>query len=472
MSTEADPALAAGARVGASVPAGAAQEREGLLCIAQTFAPDTGPTAIRAGKLVAKLAAHRDVTVLTETERPASSARVRAVTVRGRRPSRALAAMRRLRLNKLVELVVWPDDSIFWVLPAIVAGRRLVKERRPSAIVVFMMPYSAGLVGLVLARLTGLALVLNLDDSPTCTDMHPDFPSRLHHWLARALEDLYARRADSLVYVSQTNLEIVRSRQPAELGERFHLVRYGADESEFHARPPAGERFEIVYVGAMSGWWTLIEGHAAPSRLRDLYKAWGRLGRFELAQLDTRTASPAVIGHALLGAIAEHPSWRGRLEMKIYDSRYPRAVVERALEAVGINQVVHVCDAVAHELVAEILSSADLLFLTLPRRIDGSRGGRISAKTYEYLMTDRPILAALPRGENWDYLADKPGVWLAEPEDVGALRGAVVELAAAKFAGTPMTFPREQVHREISYDARAEQFERAIRAGIAHRRAR
>jgi hypothetical protein len=335
-----------------------------------------------------------------------------------------------------------------------------------------MMPYSTGLVGLVLARLTGLALVLNLDDSPTCTDMHPDFPSRLHHWLARALEDLYARRADSLVYVSQTNLEIVSSRQPAELGERFHLVRYGADEREFHARPPAGERFEIVYVGAMSGWWTLIEDQASSSPLRDLYKAWGRLGRFELAQLDTRTASPAVIGEALLRAIAEHPSWRGRLEMNIYDSRYPRAVVERALAAAGVEQVVHVRDAVAHELVAEILCSADLLFLTLPRRVDGSRGGRISAKTYEYLMTDRPILAALPQGENWDYLADKPGVWLAEPDDVGALRDAVVELAAAKFAGRPMTFAREQVHREISYAARAEEFERAIRAGIAHRRAR
>jgi hypothetical protein len=104
-------------------------------------------------------------------------------------------------------------------------------------------------------------------------------------------------------------------------------------------------------------------------------------------------------------------------------------------------------------------------------RVDRSRGGRISAKTYEYLMTDRPILAALPAGENWDYLSDKPGVWLAEPDDTVALREAIVELATAKLAGEPRSFARERVHEQISYAARAEQFEAVIDAGIeAHRR--
>ena len=45
-------------------------------------------------------------------------------------------------------------------------------------------------------------------------------------------------------------------------------------------------------------------------------------------------------------------------------------------------------------------------------RTDDTPGGRIASKTYEYLMTDRPILAAVPKGENWDYYAGKPGVWL------------------------------------------------------------
>jgi glycosyltransferase involved in cell wall biosynthesis len=446
--------------------------RAGLLCISQSFAPDTTPTGIRAGQLVARLAEQWDVVVLTETSRAQSTDGVDVHAVASRRPRRLLALMRRLRLSKLLELLIWPDDSIFWVLPAIIAGRRIARQSAPRAIVVFMMPYSAGLVGLALARITGLPLILNLDDSPTCTDMHPDFPSRLHYLLARALEDRYARSADATVYVSQTNLELVRSRQPLDVRERFHLVRYGADDANFHAHPPAGEHFEIVYVGAMSGWWTLIEQHAAPSRAKRIYEAWMRLGRHRLTELDTRTASPAVIGEALAQALGAHPDWQGRLGMTVYDNSYPRDVVVRALTAAGIEQVVQVHDAVAHDRVAEILGSADLLFLTLPLRVDRSRGGRISAKTYEYLMTDRPILAALPPGENRDYLSDKPGVWLAEPDDVDALREVIIELATAKFAGRPATFARERVHEEISYTTRAREFQDAIEAGIAGSRRR
>jgi Glycosyl transferase 4-like domain len=422
--------------------------------------------------LIARLAEHWDVEVLTETSGAPSTAHVSVSFARSRRPTRLLAAVRRMRLNKLLELVLWPDDSIFWVLPAIVVGRGIIKRRAPSAIVVFMMPYSAGLVGLALARMSGLPLILNLDDSPTCTDMHPDFPSRLHYRLARALEDRYARAADAIVYVSQTNLERVSSRQPAPIAERFHLVRYGADESEFRALAPSGDRFEIVYVGAMAGWWTLIEQASPASRLKRIYGAWMRLGRYRRVELDDRTASPAVIGQAIELALADHAQWRDRVQLSVYDNGYPRELVTRALAAAGIDRVVTARDPVAHERVGDILASADLLFLTLPRRVDGSPGGRISAKTYEYLMTDRPILAAVPRGESWDFLSGRPGVWLAEPDDAEAMRAVVVELAAAKFAGRPAAFARESAREEISYASRGGEFEDAIRAGIARKRRR
>ncbi|HEY2719016.1 MAG TPA: hypothetical protein VGI52_05245, partial [Solirubrobacteraceae bacterium] len=158
-------------------------EQPGLLCVSRSFAPETTPTGIRAGKLLERLAERWQITLLTEAREARSNDRMRVCNVASRRPARLLAALRRLRLDKLLELAIWPDDAIFWVLPAILAGRRLIKDRRPKAILVFMMPYSSGLVGLALARLSGLPLILNLDDSPTCTDMHPDFPSRLHYRL-------------------------------------------------------------------------------------------------------------------------------------------------------------------------------------------------------------------------------------------------------------------------------------------------
>jgi glycosyltransferase involved in cell wall biosynthesis len=244
-------------------------------------------------------------------------------------------------------------------------------------------------------------------------------------------------------------------------------VRYGADGEDFLAQPPGSEDFEIVYVGAMSGWWSLLGQGPPHGRLERLYDAWTRLGRYEVTRLDARTSSPVMAGRAILEVIDEHPQWRGRLRLNVYGNPYPETLVANALASAGVESVVNVFGPVPHREVAGIVARSDLLFVTLPKRVDGSAGGRISAKTYEYLATDRPILAAVPRGENWDYLEGKPGVWLVEPDDVAAMSEAIAELAAAKLAGTPRTFDRAELRDELSYGTRAGEFAQVVRAAIA-----
>lgn len=443
-----------------------------LLCISQSFAPDTTPTGVRTSKLLGRLAAEWQVSVVTEAQGSHGVEGVRVQSVSSKRPARLLRLLRRLRLDKLIELAVWPDDSIFWLVPAILAGRRLIREQKPAAIVVFMMPYSAGLAGIVLSRLARVPLVLNLDDSPTCTDMHPAFPTHLHYFLAKGLEDAYARAADAVVYVSAENLATVRERQPPPVREKLHLVRYGADRVDVTAQPPRDEHFEIAYVGAMSGWWALIGDDAAPGMLKRAFRAWTRLGRYEHYALDERTSSPAVIGRAILAAAAADPELAGRVKLAIHGNPYPPEVVARALLAAGVQDVVDVGGPVPHEQVAQIVAAADLLFLTLPTRTDGSRGGRISAKTYEYLATDRPILAAVPPGENWDYLSGKPGVWLLAPDDQQGISTVIAELARAKLAGNALSFDRSELAEQLSYDTRAREFADVVHAAIARHEAR
>ena len=447
-----------------------AREPGPIVCLSRSFPPSTAPTAIRAGKLLERLAADRDVVVIAGSGESRTESRLRVEVVAERRPARTLALLRRLRLDKLLELALWPDESIFWVLPALLAARRVAREISPVAIVVFMMPYSSGLAGVLLRRLTGAALVVNLDDSPTCTDMHPHFPSRLHRRLAQWLEDLYVREADAVIYVSRRNLELVAGRQREQDRRKLRLVRYGADPRAVSSRPQP-DRFEILYVGAMSGWWSLIDDGPGSLAAR-LYGAWERLGRDRRIELDQRTSSPAPIGTAILRALDRSPQWRGRLRLAVRGNPYPPELVARALQQAGVAEVVDVSGPVPHAQVAELLAAADLLFITLPKRLDGSPGGRISAKTYEYLATDRPILAAVPRGENWDYLQGRPGVWLVEPDDSEAMSLAIAELAAAKFAGRAVGFDRSALREELSYDTRAEELAAVIAEAVERAGAR
>ncbi len=442
-------------------------ERPRLLCISPSFAPATTPTAIRAGALLERLSARWQVTVLTESGAAREDGGIEVVQIPSRRPRRALQALRRLRQDKLIELLVWPDETVFWVPAAVRAGRRLLRERRYEAVVAFMMPYSAGLAAIALARAGGLPLILNMDDSPTCTDMHPSDPSRLHHRLARSLEDHYVRRSDTIVYVSERNLERVAARQPAALRQRMRLVRYGADPDAFAAAEQAAGRFEILYVGAMSGWWSLIGERGSP--LARAYRAWGRLGRHEAAKLDVRTSSPAFIAGAVRLLLAGHPDWAGRVTVSVWGNPYPQAVVDRALAAARAGDLVSVHEPLPHAQVAAKMGAADLLFLTLPGRPDGSPGGRISAKTYEYLMTDRPILAAVPPGENREFLTGREGVWLVDPADETAMARVLEPLIEQKLAGGARRIDRSRERSELSYEQRARDFGAAIDAAIARR---
>ena len=76
-------------------------------------------------------------------------------------------------------------------------------------------------------------------------------------------------------------------------------------------------------------------------------------------------------------------------------------------------------------------------------------------------------LPSLPRhGENWDYLAGKPGVWLVEPDDERGMQAVVAELAEAKAAGAARAFDRSALRGELSYDGRAGELAGVIREGI------
>ncbi len=185
----------------------------------------------------------------------------------------------------------------------------------------------------------------------------------------------------------------------------------------------------------MNGWWSLLDGDGPQAFAERLYGAWMRLGRHQLVELDYRTSSPAVIGRAILAVIQRRPDWEGQAAPD--DPRQPLPRGARPAGARGCRRAG--CRRgprpVTHREVTAASAAADLLFLTLPTRVDGSPGGRISAKTYEYLTTDRPILAATPAGENRDYLERRAGVWLVDPTDEQGMARVIEDLAAAKFSG-------------------------------------
>jgi glycosyltransferase involved in cell wall biosynthesis len=87
-------------------------------------------------------------------------------------------------------------------------------------------------------------------------------------------------------------------------------------------------------------------------------------------------------------------------------------------------QVVH-HGYLSHAAALALLRSADLLFLPMHDLEPGTRSRTVPGKTYEYLASGVPILAALPDGDARDLLSGASDVWLCRPRDVDCMTEAV-----------------------------------------------
>jgi glycosyltransferase involved in cell wall biosynthesis len=76
---------------------------------------------------------------------------------------------------------------------------------------------------------------------------------------------------------------------------------------------------------------------------------------------------------------------------------------------------------VPHADAVALMRSADLLFLPLHDLPPGTRARIVPGKTYEYLASGRPILAALPDGDARDLLSGVERAFLCRPTDVGGM---------------------------------------------------
>ena len=438
-----------------------------LLLISYRFPPETYPLAISLEGVVRRLSESWEVDVVTAAEGTPSMPNVRVHRVPPRSNQRLHRVLGRARLDKVAHLLTWPDPFGPWVAPALETAARLVSERAHDAALVFMMPFSTGFVGTALKARTGIPLVMNLDDSPTCSDMHPAYPSRLHYTRSQRMEEAFIAGSDRVVYVSETNRARIAASVDDALRERIQLVRCSAEPPDLDAsarqqalRRRADDTFRIVYTGAMTGWYDLDPRPA--SLAKRAFQAWERLGQYEHAPLDRRTHSPVFVGQAVQKVIEAHPEWAGRIQVDVYGNTYPDAITRQVLDAYGVADVVNLHGRIPPDEVPQRTAEASLLFLALPDRPDGTPGGRISLKTYEYVMTDRPILAAVPPGENRAFLQSVDGVFLTEPTGVSEMAASIESLAARQFAGTPTSVDRPEMRAAFDSSARADALSRIL----------
>ncbi|MFO0972212.1 MAG: glycosyltransferase [Phycisphaerae bacterium] len=339
------------------------------------------------------------------------------------------------RMQRAVERVGLPEVPLLWSLAVRRTARGLARGRNVRVVVTSGPPHSVHAVGLHLKRRLGLPWIADLRDPITS-----NFGYRPAHRLAdawwRRLERAIVGSADRVVVTCDALAADLAQRHAPRRAERFVTITNGHDpvDAPPRAAPPPAD-FGLSYVGA-------------------LYRG--------------QPIEPVLCGCRRF--LAEHPSLTGRFRLRITGSI--SAGERRAILPVDGEYLVHQPYRTHAVAVAEMHAAAALLLV-----VPDHPGGRlcIPAKTFEYLATDRPVLALVPQGSSVARLLERAGgVELLHRYDAAAFAAGATRLYR-RWQRTPTVARDAQFLRETRRDLLAgrlaelltESIDRPVRARLA-----
>ena len=322
--------------------------------------------------------------------------------------SRPVGYGNRGRTRRLLEVMETPDGQTSWIIPAVLRGRKLIRNGLIQHLFSSGPPWSNHLVGLWLARLTGLPWTVQFRDPWVVAAVADRRLSSLSRRLETMLERRVACRADSVVCVTEEHDIAMRKVYGATAHGQFVTIPNGYDEDEWsEIGSPSDEptcsrssgRFTITYTG------TLYHRRSP----RPLFAALKTL--IETGQVDAERLTVEFVGWC---DVAEGE------DVRAMAARHGLAACVRLLGPLGRQETLR------------RLSMSDLLLI-----LGENLTVQIPSKSYEYLRAGRPILALTSDGALASLLRRAGRAWVAEPHDAEAIVRILGHVYAAWKSGRP-----------------------------------
>ena len=237
-------------------------------------------------------------------------------------------------------------------------------------------------------------------------------------------------------------------------------ITNGYDAADLQAVVPPRSNdsvFRIVHTGYLH-----TELGLRQQRIRHLRKLLGG----QLPGVEILTRSHVYLLQALQQLLADNPDLQGRLELVLAGVL---SSVDHA--AVGDLPFVHTPGYLSHAESLALVRTADLLFLPMQKLPPGRRSTTVPGKTYEYIASGRPILAAVPDGDARDFLQAARTAQICNPDDTTAMKNAIEQQIRRWERGEDPPAPNRQMverfdRRRIAEDF-AQVFDDLLGAGAA-----
>lgn len=361
-----------------------------LLLATYYFPPHLVPESLMTARTIKSLVRSEwDVTVLTNREKVPGT----------RNDQRLLESMpsslsikriggiehifiREMMLKPFNYILGLPEREFFWLLPAVFAGKRLMRNQRFDIIYTRACCHTNNIVGLMLKRGSGLPWVAHFSDPWVDNPFHKR--NYRQDKVCRRLEEAVIREADAVVFITDETLNLVMSKYPAEWCRKAIVIPHGYDADHANTIKSIqfrGNRFRIVYTGAFYG-----------------------------------TRSPEWLFYALQKLINRH------IPISDFEIVFVGPVIRKYLEMsqqLGLNGIVTFTGPLKFSESLDQAASADLLLV-----IDAPNETKsvfLPSKLVDYLMFGKPILGLTPQQGASANLLKKLNCHVITPDDVDGI---------------------------------------------------
>jgi len=299
----------------------------------------------------------------------------------------------------------------WWVPSAIELGEEAAAHENPVAIFATMSPFESAEVAACLSKNLALPWIADLRD-PWALDETQIFPT----WFHRKAELNKMRRllltTSAIIMNTPEAVKRLRRKLPELSRKRIVCITNGFDSEDFSGQKEerSDRKFRIVHSGYL---------HSDMGLRLNRKKLFYRLSGGTLYDIDISTRSHIVLFKAIERWVKEDPLVEEDLEIVLGGVCSEEDI--SVIEQFGFSKLVHPIGYIPHRSSVDLVGSADLLFLPMHDLPPGERAGIVPCKTYEYMASGRPILAAVPEGDARDFIGRCGTGFICRSNDEGAM---------------------------------------------------
>jgi glycosyltransferase involved in cell wall biosynthesis len=281
----------------------------------------------------------------------------------------------------------------------------------PEVVIVTIPYFTVAPIVLELAAQDGLPCVVDFRDawSQWCTNPRMTW---FHHQYVLSLERKCLKKAARVTGVTKQVLEDLMEHHPMVPRSKFVVVANGTDAPllPFQGERRCTGKYVIGYVGRF--YYDPVAGGDCmrPFYQRPLHRWFQYVPRRE----DWKYRSPYFFFRALARLLARRPDLRGAIEVAFAGDAEPWLGSQIAEFALG--DVVTHLGRMEHIKCLEFQRNCDALLLTSVK-VPGGRDYCIAGKTFEYLLTGRPVIGFVAEGEQRDFLRGSGVALVCDPDD-------------------------------------------------------